>query len=85
MAFRLMTVLVIMVLSIALSPFMAFSQDTFGPACGRATIDGRVDPGEWSAASSKTFQMTNSANSHPGSHPARHEQQKLPLPGHHHR
>ena len=58
MVFRLMAFFAIGVLFLALSPIVAFSQDTFGPACGRASIDGRVDPGEWSAASSKTFLMT---------------------------
>jgi len=62
MAFRLMAGLVIIVLSITLSSITASSQDTYGPACGRATIDGRVDPGEWTAADSKTFSMINPAN-----------------------
>jgi hypothetical protein len=39
----------------------AHSGDIFGPACGEATIDGHVDPAEWSSASSQTFQM-NSPN-----------------------
>ena len=31
--------------------------EAFGPACGMATIDGRVDTQEWQGASSETFQM----------------------------
>jgi hypothetical protein len=53
-----MTALVIMALSIPLSPNSVFSQEIFDAACGRAIIDGRVDPGEWSSASIKTFLMT---------------------------
>jgi hypothetical protein len=39
----------------------AHSGNIFGPACGKATIDGNVDPAEWSSASTQTFQM-NSPN-----------------------
>jgi hypothetical protein len=42
----------------------ADSVDTFGPACGFATIDGEVDPAEWSGASSQTILMVS-----PGSAP----------------
>lgn len=64
MALKLIAVLAITILSLAISPNNGFSQETFEAACGRAAIDGRVDPGEWSTApsASKTFQMTNPAN-----------------------
>jgi hypothetical protein len=54
------------VLSIAPSianPFRhvsAHSGDVFGPACGAATIDGQVDPTEWSGATMQTFVMAGS-------------------------
>ncbi len=41
------------------SPTFASARSTavFGPACGAPTIDGVVDPVEWSGASTQTFQM----------------------------
>ncbi len=39
--------------------------EAFGPACGMATIDGRVDPQEWSSASSETFQMITVSTADP--------------------
>jgi hypothetical protein len=42
----------------------AHSGDVFGPACGAATLDGQVDPIEWSGAAIQTFLM-QSANSTP--------------------
>jgi hypothetical protein len=47
------------VLSFAPNSFLAQAADTYGPACGMATIDGIVNPVEWSGASTKTFQMIN--------------------------
>lgn len=38
-------------------PVSAHSGPVFGPACGAATIDGVVNPDEWSSASSQTFVM----------------------------
>ena len=38
----------------------AHAGDLFGPACGAATIDGRLSAGEWSGASRRTFQMRGS-------------------------
>jgi hypothetical protein len=40
-------------------PVSAHASDTFGPACGAATIDGIIDPDEWASAASQTFQMVN--------------------------
>ncbi len=35
----------------------AHTGEVFGPACGKPTIDGEVNSGEWSTASQKTFFM----------------------------
>ena len=43
----------------------AHAVDVFGPACGKATIDGKVNVSEWSSASTKTFTMKS-----PGGAPA---------------
>ena len=40
-------------------PVLAHSGDVFGPACGIASLDGVVDPAEWSSASTMTFTMIN--------------------------
>jgi hypothetical protein len=39
----------------------ASSVDVFGPACGSATIDGKIYGAEWSGASAKTFTMVRGA------------------------
>jgi hypothetical protein len=51
----------VIILSMNLSPrsVSAHPSDTFGPACGAATIDGIIDPAEWISASVQTFQMIN--------------------------
>ncbi len=38
-------------------PVAAHTGDVFGPACGKPTIDGEVNSGEWSTASQKKFFM----------------------------
>ena len=43
----------------------ARSADIFNPACGAATLDGHVDPVEWSSASTKTFQMISPGGAAP--------------------
>jgi hypothetical protein len=43
----------------------ALTTETFGPACGAATIDGIVDPSEWSSASTQTFQMVPPGSADP--------------------
>lgn len=43
----------------------AHSGDIFGPACGAATIDGVVNPAEWSGASRRTFQMVKPGGGNP--------------------
>ena len=47
------------------SPASAHPNDTYGPACGAATVDGIVDPSEWISASVKTFQMVNAGGGQP--------------------
>lgn len=37
----------------------------FGPACGRATLDGNVDPEEWGGASTQTFPMDSPSGKEP--------------------
>jgi hypothetical protein len=39
--------------------------EAFGPACGAATIDGKVDPSEWKSASVQTFQMVPPGSGNP--------------------
>ena len=46
-------------------PVSADSSDAFGPACGTATLDGNVNPEEWSSASTQTFQMVRPAGGDP--------------------
>lgn len=41
------------------------SVGTFGPACGAAVIDGRVNSAEWSSASTQTSQMYSPSGSAP--------------------
>jgi hypothetical protein len=58
----------IVILLILGSPPMAASApagDIFGPACGAAVIDGVIVPGEWSSASTRTFQMVNPRGGEP--------------------
>lgn len=43
----------------------AHTDTGFGPACGRATLDGNVDPDEWSSASTQTFQMESPGSIEP--------------------
>lgn len=45
--------------AVAPASVSAHSGHVFGPACGAATIDGVVKPGEWNGASRKTFAMVN--------------------------
>jgi hypothetical protein len=42
--------------------FIAQAADIYGPACGKAVIDGIINPTEWTGASTKTFQMVNPNN-----------------------
>ncbi len=60
----ILTVMAIAVITILVSNMRfppgtasAHSGDVFGPACGVATLDGVINPGEWSSASKQTFQM----------------------------
>jgi hypothetical protein len=47
----------ILILSTSSNSASAGADSIFGPACGKATIDGIVDPDEWSSASKQTFLM----------------------------
>jgi hypothetical protein len=46
-------------------PVSAHFVDTFGPACGMATMDGNVDPVEWQDASTQTFPMVSPGGADP--------------------
>lgn len=56
-----MAAFTVLILNLSYAPayVSAHSADVFGPACGAAVVDGKVNPGEWSSASTKTFQMVN--------------------------
>jgi hypothetical protein len=56
----LVAVFIILVFSVNDSSMdaSAHANPVFGPACGKATMDGNVQTAEWSGASKKTFPMT---------------------------
>ena len=46
-------------------PVSARSADIFGPACGAAKLDGKVNPDEWSSAAKQTFVMNSPGGAPP--------------------
>ena len=52
-------ILLVALLSLVFSthPVTARTDDSYGPACGIAVMDGIVDPAEWSSAATQTFTM----------------------------
>lgn len=58
------TVLVLSLIRTPL-PVSARSADIFGPACGAAILDGKVNPAEWSSAAKQTFVMNSPGGAPP--------------------
>ena len=56
---------IVSILKTPSSHVSAHSGNIFGPACGMATINGNVDPAEWSSASTQTFQMVSPGGAAP--------------------
>jgi hypothetical protein len=63
MRFWLLTSYMLLVLFPGFLSGNVYSQETFGPACGSAVIDGQIGSIEWSSASTKTFQIVGSQGS----------------------
>jgi hypothetical protein len=57
----------VLILNLAHAPrrVSAHSGEVFGPACGAAFLDGKVDPAEWSGASTQTFLMDSPSGAAP--------------------
>jgi hypothetical protein len=62
-----MAAFTVLILNLQYSPMnvSAHSGDVFGPACGAAIVDGKINAAEWANASKKTFQMFSPSAAEP--------------------